>query len=660
MKKLIILLILSFFTFIVSANWKHFYPNISQVQMLSDNLGFAVGDNGLLIKFDGVKWNRMESGINDELTCLYFFSSDEGYIGTMMGKLFHYKNGIAKLIYTTPKNLYDWNPFVRIRMYSKSLGYLLCGSQILKFDGNQCTIDYDLGYNILRLEGDISFNSENDVWYVACGGEVYRRVGSTWQRYNIGSTKDLTSIFFRNGKGYMIGPLTCFYFDGYSWNSIPGGGGKEIWAESMNNIWTISKDGNIKHFNGISWSSNFTPTDVSSKDFNSISFSNANNGWIVGERMTILSLKNNIVQVYNKMQTSNDLWDVFFINANNGWAVGDSGTILHFNGTEWTSFESPTNKSLYSVWFTSSNNGWCVGEEGCILHYNGSKWGVISSPTQKKLNSVHFSNATNGWAVGGNVTLRYNGTNWVINNDAFGGNVVFTYDANSTWVGSGSLYKYTSGSWFVNSGPSSVFGIHFFDPSMGFAVGHVTNTTNSINSWIWEFNSASGWELSLGPAQDDLYAIHCVDQNNCWTVGHEKIYKWDGIQWMTQVGLGTYLTRLYSVFMNSNTQGWIVGEKGNILYTNDGGNSVITATWDINNGIRNTELAIFPNPASKYIRIEIPKNINKIESRIFSVDGHFILESEDAEIDIQNLIPGMYIINTIGSTFSATGKFVKN
>lgn len=670
-KFLILILILS--TLTTSADWYHFYPHIRQVQMLSSNSGYAVGDHGLLLKYDGVNWSKINLGIEEDLWSLGFISNNDGYIGTFNGKLYHYNNGTLTLVFTTKPSYVQENSIFKIKMYSSNLGFFLNPTQIVKFDGKQWIVSYEASDEWGHGLKDIAYNTANDVWAVGVNRIVKRFNGSSWQDYSnsISYNSNLTCIFFNNGKGYTIGPYNCFYYDGYSWNAIPGGDGKEIWADSLNNIWTAGKNG-IKHYNGSSWSS-FTPVELNSIELNSLSFLNSNNGWIVGNRMTIVNLNNYVAQVVSKMPTQNNLWGVYFNSQNDGWAVGNSGTILHYNGVNWIPFSSPTSKNLNSVWFVAPNDGWCVGDGGCILHYNGNSWQLFSSPTQKKLYSIHFSNSSNGWVTGESVTLKYNGSNWVVNNDALGGQVIYTCDSNYTWLGSrmqagsyslGTLYKYTSGTWLTNSLPSftstmNLFGIYFIDPSHGFVVGYDTNSRSSINSNIWEFTSSTGWKLSYGLGPNDLNAIHCIDHNNCWTVGQEVIYKWDGTSWNTQRCIDAYLMWLYSVFMINSNKGWIVGSNGGIYYTENGGNPIITSSIYSKYPFNQDRLVIYPNPAKNLIYINILQNFEKAKTSIYSVDGHFIMETQENQIDVQNLKPGIYLVRTIIGSSSNVGKFVK-
>jgi len=97
-------------------------------------------------------------------------------------------------------------------------------------------------------------------------------------------------------------------------------------------------------------------------------------------------------------QTSGTFEDInaSFSDASNGWAVGQIGTVLHTTdgGTTWTKQSSGTTNVFSSAKFVSSISGWIVGEGGTILHTtNGGESFVASEP--QKLLPVHLELSQN-------------------------------------------------------------------------------------------------------------------------------------------------------------------------------------------------------------------------------------------------------------------------
>ena len=106
--------------------------------------------------------------------------------------------------------------------------------------------------------------------------------------------------------------------------------------------------------------------------------------------------------------TTDELYSVFMVRPDDGWAVGLHKTIIHWNGTTWNNWTTPTKyvayPTLYSVFMTSADDGWTVGSGGTILHWNGTTWTNVASPIDAIFNSVFMIGANDGWATRTNST----------------------------------------------------------------------------------------------------------------------------------------------------------------------------------------------------------------------------------------------------------------
>ncbi len=136
-----------------------------------------------------------------------------------------------------------------------------------------------------------------------------------------------------------------------------------------------------------------------------VSFTDANNGTVVGKAGTILRTTNGGASWINQISgTTNQLRGVSFTDSDNGTAVGWEGTILRTTngGTSWISQTSGTRNNLYGVSFADSNNGTAVGVLGTILRTTngGASWINQISGTTNLLLAVSFTDSDNGTAVG--------------------------------------------------------------------------------------------------------------------------------------------------------------------------------------------------------------------------------------------------------------------
>ena len=83
------------------------------------------------------------------------------------------------------------------------------------------------------------------------------------------------------------------------------------------------------------------------------------------------------------------LQDLVFTDANSGWGVGLRGTVLHTTdgGSSWKPQESSTYRHLYAVDFTDASHGWAVGSRGIIARTSdgGQNWiTIIDLPLSKR------------------------------------------------------------------------------------------------------------------------------------------------------------------------------------------------------------------------------------------------------------------------------------
>ncbi|MDZ7291765.1 MAG: YCF48-related protein, partial [candidate division KSB1 bacterium] len=99
-------------------------------------------------------------------------------------------------------------------------------------------------------------------------------------------------------------------------------------------------------------------------------------------------------------------FDVHFVDANTGWAVGARNTIIKTTngGTTWTPQTSGITTgtpALNAVHFINANTGWIVAVGGIIQKTTngGATWSVLNLPTPS-LNAIYFTAAETGWGAG--------------------------------------------------------------------------------------------------------------------------------------------------------------------------------------------------------------------------------------------------------------------
>ena len=95
-------------------------------------------------------------------------------------------------------------------------------------------------------------------------------------------------------------------------------------------------------------------------------------------------------------------------------AVGDFGLVLRYNGKEWAEFNVGTENFLYGVWGPALDDIYTVGLSGTLAHFNGSRWQLQPTRLRDDLLSVSGTASGHAYAVGTRgCLLRLEGDQWI-------------------------------------------------------------------------------------------------------------------------------------------------------------------------------------------------------------------------------------------------------
>ncbi len=299
--------------------------NLNSIDMVSVNDGWAVGDQGLVLHFDGKNWTAVNAPVTPTTTlhAVAMSSADNGWAIGMDetppydGIIIRWNgNEWAPVALPSP----PW-PFAMADVSAPNdASAWIAGGFFVCSAGPACNPEYALGI-ILHWNGSawdytsfpnlrfsaISMLSDTDGWVV--GLELVQ------------PTHQLRScILHWNGSAWtaVAHPLTEY----------PGGSVQfileEVAALNSNTVWTaISGQNRFLRWDGTSWTAVDSP---------------------ISGRPSIA---------------------VLF--ANDAWAVGGEGDIGHWDGNTWALVPSPVSATLNSVSMVSPFEGWAVGNGGVIL-----------------------------------------------------------------------------------------------------------------------------------------------------------------------------------------------------------------------------------------------------------------------------------------------------
>ena len=285
---------------------------------------------------------------------------------------------------------------------------------------------------------------------------------------------------------------------------------------------------------------------------------------IVGILATALSATANWDILQKQDPEIRDYMSIAFTSANNGWAVGVSPLELDYpgfigfttdGGTTWNKAEIDVDAQLARIYFLDENHGWAIGEKGKIVATtNGRDWEIQTSKVDNPLKGIYFVNKEVGFAVGANDTIlstKTGGRTWrVVQGGVIGA------------IGDDEATMYNA--------------IQFLDESTGWVAGVHVVPQVSQNSVIQKtVDGGQTWVNQETGTEDVLEDIFFLDDQYGWAVGENGLVLHTsngGEKWTTQTS-GTEET-LRSIRFTDQYMGWAVGGDlgvGVIVHTNDGG-----------------------------------------------------------------------------------------
>jgi photosystem II stability/assembly factor-like uncharacterized protein len=299
--------------------------------------------------------------------------------------------------------------------------------------------------------------------------------------------------------------------------------------------------------------------------------------------------------------TNSDLTlrSAFFLNPSTGWIVGSSGSIFFTgdSGQHWVSRHSPAgSRGLNSVAGAGGNVGFCVGDSGAILRTTdgGIQWTSLVSHTTQDLHGVFFPTRTVGYCVGDFATLlktTNGGDTWFNAPDSSqlirDYQSVYFVNRDTGWVaGNAGLVLATTnggGSWVRQfTGVSTTLArITFVTPTLGLAIGGrvLLQTTNGGTSWI----------SSVLDSVNSLRDMAFADVSNGWIVGDNGEIKYTINQGFNWTRFHDNVTvDLFATAFRDAILGWAVGAQGTVIRTSDGGVSWVKETTPTRNSLLST------------------------------------------------------------------------
>jgi hypothetical protein len=251
---------------------------------------------------------------------------------------------------------------------------------------------------------------------------------------------------------YCNGVKTCkgnvatsslMHWDGTSWSSATSLYGwylNSVIAESPNDAWAAGlnefapEGAAVLHWDGAHWTNTAIPGAAEYSNLFALSADSPTDAWAVGYNDRADGSSESFIVHWNGATWSQvsspspgsdsyQLLSVSAVSNTDAWAVGYStdatgalnAFILHWDGSKWLQFASPTSTSddaVLNAVSATTGGAWAVGTTGnenpsfapLVLHLSGGKWSEVTSPdpggTITQLNAVSTISPSDAWMVG--------------------------------------------------------------------------------------------------------------------------------------------------------------------------------------------------------------------------------------------------------------------
>ena len=403
-------------------------------------------------------------------------------------------------------------------------------------------------------------NGPDDVFAVGLNGAILHYDGLGWTAMLSGVTYAFQDVWGSSGDDvFVVGrsynaadEAPILHYDGAVWTQMLTGVSESffgVWGSSGNDVFAVGDSGVILHYDGNDWT---TMNSWFSGRLSDVWGSSGNDVFVVGRDGVngfILHYDGNDWEtVYSVEDVScplvvwgNSADDVYVggCQRNDYVPAAPFSLHLHYDGTEWTEFNTGVAVAPRDIWGSGADDIFNVGfytdryeSPGSIAHYDGENW-AIQYLDGGFLNGVWGSSSSDVFAVGkaGRI-LHFDGTDW----QPMSSGLTEVHFKDVMGIGSQDLIVVGERDIYWGGGSA-----YFYDRS-NFVGGQIEG--DSI-SGVWVYRN------------DDIYVV---------SIGGTDLH-YDGVDWDTVFSPGSdpHLS-FRGIWGSDNRQLFVVGERGVILH----------------------------------------------------------------------------------------------
>ena len=274
---------------------------LNGVCLINKKLGWACGNNGSVLKWDGETWSKVDTGLakNENLMAVAFANENEGWAVGTHGVILHYQNGGWNLDNSpTQETLYSLAVTP-----SRTVWVMGSNGAILNYNG----LTWGTVYSIATTVGapttvtddlyGIGLYGQNSGWAAGNRGVILGFDGQKWTPFSPSPTTErLNSVSVINEvEAWMVGAFgTLLRYNGTTWSKVTsafsGFDFYDVVMKSSDDGWAVGQDGTIIFYDGSRWISHQKPEGKPS--LNSLAFYK-DVGFMVGQNGAILKFQPN-------------------------------------------------------------------------------------------------------------------------------------------------------------------------------------------------------------------------------------------------------------------------------------------------------------------------------------------------------------------------------
>ena len=496
------------------------YRDLHDVALATPDHGWAVGDAGALLRWDGVRWRAVPAPTANALLGLSLLSDGTGWAVGERGTVLRLADGV-------------WT---------------------------------EAGAGIDARLTAVHAVSAASAWSVGGAGDpahavILRWDGAAWESQELTDVPALAAVFMLGpDAGWAVGGSAMLHWDGETWTPVdgPADGGSwsgltDIAMVSATDGWAVGHQpsparggaGPVAYrYDGASWQAVALEGDFTSStvDLHAVAMAGADDGWIVGRRsfrtlgaQPLAFHWDGVAWAPASMLADHAGFRPSAVAARASgrpWAVGNLGTVLRWDGSSFVAVEG-SDQPLAAVSVLATDDAWAGGPGTGLLHWDGAAWSVAPGSVGLTVLDIALLSPTAGWAATADGLWQWNGRAWTASQaPAHFYPALDMVAPDRGWAvaspdtGPSVVYAYDGVSWRPDLTAPAIRDIGFTRSAVeGWAVG------GSVHRW------RDGAWADLDAAAGGLLAVFAPAADSAWAVGPAGIHRWDGAAWELSLGL---------------------------------------------------------------------------------------------------------------------------